>query len=601
MQRLYNQWNLSEEKKLLAEVSEEVPWGLVEHFSTLVRESGTEGERKAAQYIVDKLRSWGVEVNLYEPELLISLPRRARLEIISPENGRQLRCKTPAFSLSTDGRGVEGEVVYVTARQVEKIEEIFESKVQAREVEVKGRIVLTEGLSMPMKVRDYEKRGAIAQIYINPGTAIHEGICTSIWGTPTPANLNDKPSTPIICVNQPDGERLIEMWRGGDLKVRVETHLDEGWVKCPLPVASVRGSLEPEKFMLVHGHLDSWHVGIGDNATGDAALLEIARVFHRHGDKLKRSLRVAWWPGHSHGRYAGSTWYADNFALDLDRNCIAQIDIDSPGCRWATEYSEDVMWMREADEFCRRVIRDVTGKESRGKRPLRAGDYSFNQIGLSGFYMLLSNIPPEVRREKGFNYIVGGCGGNTAWHTEDDTIEVGDPEVLYTDVKIYVASIYRVLNSIIYPFNYVSAVDEILEHLHEYQQACDGHFDLGPAISAADELRSELAKFYERVEEVLAMRSSASREKAARRINRAMMELARVLVPINYARGERFDHDPAISLPPLPRIEPVKQLPELAGDKSRYRFLQTQMIRERNKATHALLAARRIAESIAAD
>ena len=28
-----------------------------------------------------------------------------------------------------------------------------------------------------------------------------------------------------------------------------------------------------------------------------------------------------------------------------------------------------------------------------GVRPLRAGDYSFNQIGPTGLYMLLSNIP----------------------------------------------------------------------------------------------------------------------------------------------------------------------------------------------------------------
>ncbi|PYT13023.1 MAG: peptidase M28, partial [Acidobacteria bacterium] len=143
-------------------------------------------------------------------------------------------------------------------------------------------------------------------------------------------------------------------------------------------------------------------------ATGDAALLELARVFTRNRGKLRRSLRVCWWPGHSHGRYAGSTWFADEFAMDLRRNCIAQLNIDSPGCRDATEYMEDVMWMQEADGFCKGVIRSVTGKYSRGKRPLRAGDYSFNQIGLTGFFMLLSNIPPAVRKQKGYNYIVGG-------------------------------------------------------------------------------------------------------------------------------------------------------------------------------------------------
>ncbi|MFN8540799.1 MAG: M28 family peptidase [Thermomicrobiales bacterium] len=30
--------------------------------------------------------------------------------------------------------------------------------------------------------------------------------------------------------------------------------------------------------LLVHGHLDSWGEGIGDNAVGDATLLELARA-----------------------------------------------------------------------------------------------------------------------------------------------------------------------------------------------------------------------------------------------------------------------------------------------------------------------------------
>lgn len=587
MKWLYQQWDPSLEREILAGVSQEIPWGLVERFSTLVRESGTEPEWKAARYIADQLRSWGVRVQIYEPELLISLPRKASLEIVSPEAGRQIRAKTPAFSRSTNGRPVVADVVYVPGARVEKIEEMFDSQVTAVR-DLRGKVVLTEGLSMPMKVRDYELQGAAAQVYINPGTEIHEGICTSIWGTPTLAAASRKPATPILCVNRPDGERLAQLAQSGGLRLKLETHLDEGWVQCPVTVASIQGSEEPEKFLLVHGHLDSWHEGIGDNATGDAALFELARVFTKHRKKLKRSLRVAWWPGHSHGRYAGSTWYADHFALDLERHCIAQVDIDSPGCRWATEYREDVMWMKEAEDFCRHVIRDVTGQDSRGKRPLRAGDYSFNQIGLTGFFMLLSNIPPEVRKEKGFRYIVGGCGGNTAWHTEKDTLEVADAGILYTDIQIYATAISRVLNSKIYPFNHIRVADELLACLKDYQEQSKGHFDLGPSLKAAVALKNTLVKFYKKIE-------NQRGRKDARRINQCLMDLARILVPVNYAKGERFDQDPAISLPPLPRLEPVKQLPGLAQDQNPYRFLQTELQREQNKVVAALESAARLA------
>jgi len=574
------------EEQIRSTVSKDAPWDLVTTFMRYIRESGTKGEWDAANYIHDKLKSWGCNVTMHAPELLISVPRGARLEILSPAGVGSMRAKTPAFSTACPG--VEAEAVFIPSQKVQRIEDMFSTRGLGADQDISGKIVISEGMAMPMRVRDYERRGAAAQIYVHPGAAIHEGICTPIWGTPTLTSLENKPKSPVICINAEDGARLIELTKSGPVRVRVETKLDEGWVKCPLNTVWIEGFEEPEKFVMVHGHLDSWHEGIGDNATGDAALLELARVFTQHRGKLRRSLRVCWWPGHSQGRYAGSTWFADEFARDLTRNCIAQINIDSPGCRNATEYMEDVMWMREADSFCREVIRDVTGQDSRGKRPLRAGDYSFNQVGLTGFFMLLSNIPPARRKELGYNYVVGGCGGNIAWHTESDVLEVGDPDVLVTDIKIYVAAITRLLNADVFPFEHSHAAAEILDQLEKYQSSCQGHLDLVPAIQAASELKSALENF-ERT-----ARSAAPEKR--REINQAILDISRILVPINYARGEKFDHDPAVSLPIVPKLDRAPQLPELVQNHQLYRCLQTELIRERNKIVDQLDSARFIAE-----
>ena len=51
-------------------------------------------------------------------------------------------------------------------------------------------------------------------------------------------------------------------------------------------------------------------------------------------------MKVAWWVGHSYGRYAGSTWYCDTFFSDLRKNCVGYMDIDSPGVKGATIYDE---------------------------------------------------------------------------------------------------------------------------------------------------------------------------------------------------------------------------------------------------------------------
>ena len=428
------------------------PRALLDRFATLVRESGSSDEEAAGRYIVERLQKLGIPVTLHTPDLYISIPDRAELTIAGSAGARAVRARPPAMARSTDGGAIDGEVCYVPARYAAGTASLFDTPDAARSGPqatdpVAGRIVLTEGFSMPGTVQAFERRGAIGQIYVHPGGRIHEGICTPIWGAPTLESIARKPATPVVCINRPDGESLIAETERGQVRASLRTWLREGWMRCLLPVAEIRGRRDPEEFLLVHGHYDSWYQGIGDNATGDAALLELARVLWTLRDRLHRTVRVAWWPGHSTGRYAGSTWYADTFADDIDESCIAQLDIDSPGCAGATAY-EEVMWMAEAEPLCKASIRAALGADSRRIRPLRAGDYSFNQIGPTGLYMLLSNIPVEERERRGY-YAVGGCGGNTAWHTPDDLMPVADLEILRRDLAVYLTTIVRDRKSVV--------------------------------------------------------------------------------------------------------------------------------------------------------
>jgi len=566
------------EKELLGLVDIREGWKLLERFSTLVRESGMPDEFAAAEYIVGRLKALGVPHKLHEPMLYISVPRRAELKVQNNGSLEAIRAKTPAFSVSTNGQPLDGEIVYVPAARAKDTAEVFGSHFRTPDQDVRGKIALTEGRSVPIAVRQLQERGAAAQIYINPGRNIHEGICTPIWGSPTLSSLPRKPKSAVVTVNLADGTRLIEMCKAGPVKAALSTELDEGWKRCLLPVAHIEGTEEPDLFALVHGHYDSWHVGIGDNATGDGTLLELARIFQEGRKHLRRSVQIAWWPGHSHGRYAGSTWYADRFAMELRRNCIAQIDIDSPGCRMATAF-EEVMWMAECDELCAQSILDRTGKTPARSRPLRAGDYSFNQIGLTGFFMLLSNIPEEERRKLGF-YPVGGCGGNIAWHTEEDLMEVADPHVFRQDLEIYVTALVRLLNAEILPFDYSRTVAEIRSAIDGYAQQAREHFSLAAVHEALDVLDSELNKF----------KGAASRAGSAqaRIANRTLIEVGRRLVPLNYAYGENFDHDPAEPLRPVPKLRDIEKLKRVELGSPEWWFLQTELVRQRNKVVNTL-------------
>jgi len=562
---------------------------LLERFVTLVRESGTADEEAAGRYIVERLKALGVPVTLHTPELFISNPVRAELGITSADGAtRALHARPPAMARSTGDNAIEGEVCYVPSKYAGGTSSLFDLPDAARgggaDDPVRGRIVLTEGFSMPASVGAFERRGAIGEIFIHPGRNVHEGICTSIWGAPTGESIVRKPAVPVVCINHPDGEALIADVQRGSVRASIMTWLREGWMRCLLPVVEIRGQQDPDEFLLVHGHYDSWYEGIGDNATGDAALLELARGLWNLRDRLKRSVRIAWWPGHSTGRYAGSTWYADTFADEIDEHCIAQLDIDSPGCADATAY-EEVMWMAEADGLCRSSIQDALGLPAQRVRPLRAGDYSFNQIGPTGLYMLLSNIPAEERQRRGY-YAVGGCGGNIAWHTVDDLMPVADFEILRRDLMVYFTTIVRILNAPVHPFDYTAPLKEMADAVARYQEAAAGEMDLASVSSALASAAEALAIWRHDADRRVTL--APGDEELRRHVNATLRRIARLLVPLNYARGERFDHDPALKFGVLPRLEGAASL--AAAPMELKPFLKVGLVREMNKV-HATLRA----------
>src|SRR5262249_16430369 len=104
----------------------------------------------------------------------------------------------------------------------------------------------------------------------------------------------------------------------------------------------------------------SWFEGSTDNASGDACVLELARVLKAFDDKLRYGICLAWWPGHSHGRYSGSTWYADTNWRELRDNAIVYFNIDSPGVKGATVYVPRHQ-MAEIAAFNEAMTTDVTG------------------------------------------------------------------------------------------------------------------------------------------------------------------------------------------------------------------------------------------------
>jgi hypothetical protein len=157
----------------------------------------------------------------------------------------------------------------------------------------------------------------------------------------------------------------------------------------------------------------------------------MARTLAAHASTLRCGVRLAWWSGHSTGRYAGSTWHADTHFRKLREHGIGYINIDSPGVRetsiWDCRYATG-----EVENLTTAVVRELSGQEPTVRRPVRAAGQSFLKIGLpslSAYRML----PPDHRDRK----TVSGSGGASWWDTPLDTLDKADVAILPDNTRLY--------------------------------------------------------------------------------------------------------------------------------------------------------------------
>jgi hypothetical protein len=135
--------------------------------------------------------------------------------------------------------------------------------------------------------------------------------------------------------------------------------------------------------------------------------------------------------------------------------------------------------------------------------------------------------------------------------------------------------------------------DDYIKTLNELQEAGKGTFDLTPLLEKAKEVKKaakELEEYRVKVEE--------SKKGDVRRLNDKLMKLSRILMPAYCVETNRFDQDPATRVPPMPRLQPIKELAAMDQTSDEARFLKTSLTRERNKVFHALTEAKELMEAI---
>ena len=533
------------------------------------RTSGREGERRGASVLEEKLRTYGVKYVRHEMRAYLSWPGSASLEAMGPE-AIAVRAITHAFAAKTPPEGVTAEAIFLPRTA--------EDDQTPLGPEARGRIVIAQGLISPESAWRAQQAGALGLVHVNDTDILHEMITTTIWGTPTTTSAVRIPAIPVVSIARSDGDRLRAAATKGPLRLRLKAEVAQGWTTIPLVVAEVPG--RSADFALVATHLDAWYAGMTDTAGTVASILEMARVLQKHAGELERGVRFAWWPGHSFGRYAGSTWFVDRFWGDLDEHCVAYSNLDGSGRRgsqmdrvYAGAWPGIVEWSRE-------YAKALTGREPEGGsaalfRPNRDSDSAFQGLGIPEFTIGVPGPPdghPDVEPSGLIRY----------WHTANDTLDKIDPKALELDTQYRVAQLFDLVTRPALPLRLGPVVNAYAAAVAELAKAAGRAFDLTSTQKAIADLG------------VVAVRLDSTRPSAAR--NGLLVRLTHRLNARLYTKAGRFDQDPAVALKILPLLAPAAELPSLRENSDARGFLETELVRGRNAVEATLREATREAE-----
>nr|WP_241254718.1 M28 family peptidase [Brevibacillus sp. SYP-B805] len=337
-----------------------------------------------------------------------------------------------------------------------------------------------------------------------------------------------------------------------------------------MPVATIPG--KTDEYILLSGHYDSWHKGATDNAVGNALCLEIAIVFARYSRQLKRGIKIAWWPGHSNARYAGSAWYCDHHWQDLNQNCVAHINVDFPGTRGGIKMVPRSTGM-EDPEFLRDLFVRITGEEPTTWAYLpRGADQSFWGVDIP-IHLGIKYEPPE-----GTPICSPGCAGGWWWHTEEDLYDKVDLDLLHRDTKLHVALIHALAEREVLPIRIVGFLEKAKQLLWEIDRHSDEEFDFGPIFLAMDAL---VEKWQERHEK-LSLQQDA--------YNRLLKKLGGSLNRLMFSYSSPYDHDNTFPFRPFPGLHQVKNTYRNNTSPETFLFRKTYFVRQRNRVVQEIRA-----------
>ena len=526
----------------------------LEYLASFDKVTGTEGGARAASYICERLLEAGIDCQKVSFDAYLSTPVSSTVKVL----GKNIEIESTPRSFSGEYESVEGELVFDPMGQ----ELIYISEEREAFLEsLRGKIVLAYTDS-EYYCKSMERYGVKALILVWPSDdPIREDTIGTVWGTPTVDSSLALPLLPVVGVTSRGGKILTGLLEKGPVSVRVRTRLDTGVRKVDMPMCEIRG--KSEEFALLSCHYDTWYKGALDNCAANAAALELARVFKRRQSQLKRGVRIVWWGGHSNGRYAGSTWYCDNYWRDLRRNCIAHLNADLFGGKDGEILGIKTTGM-EGRDFIHRIVREVhPGVCESYNRIGRGADQSFFQADIPYHIYFRYEAAPEKR-------VSTAPGGSWWWHTAEDTIDKISYDILQKETRLWCGLTEQILNAERLPFDAEGIFDGICGDLRSAGASCEKEFSFEEIIREVTALR-DLTKH--------ALDTAKSEEQ----YNAVVRLAAGSLNRLRQMYGSRFSQDMAFDAGLYPRLCAVKGRKKEDMSPRFYLFMKTDFIRQKNR------------------
>jgi Zn-dependent M28 family amino/carboxypeptidase len=239
------------------------------------------------------------------------------------------------YSAATDIAGLSAEVIEV--KSVSELEKMSDDK-------IKGKIVFFNAPMDPTKVSTFSAYGEAGhQRTAGPRKAAEKGAVGALVRSLT-LKADDIPHSgvtifdevqpiPALGLGIQSAERLSALLNK-EKQLKVYIRLDCKKHKDQLTynvIGEIKGSVFPDKIILIGGHIDSWDLGEGahDDGAGCVQSMEVLHVFKRLGIKPRHTIRCVLFANEENGLKGGST-YAEE-AKNKGEIHVAAIESDGGG------------------------------------------------------------------------------------------------------------------------------------------------------------------------------------------------------------------------------------------------------------------------------